>query len=428
MSELPRLVHEGVLDAATAERVRAHYGEEPDARGSVPLFAVLGAALVGLGIVLLVAHNWEALSRGERVGLSLALLVGAQGLAGYALLRRSSSVPWTEGAALFLVLACGATLGLLDQTYQVPGSLRGFLTRWLLLVLPLPLLFLARGAAALYLAGATAWLVASLVEERSIRAWWGWLAGATPLLVVLVRRGGSALRDAFLGWVAVPSVGVGLVLGFRIESVTGIALLAASVLGAIYACGAGVGERQTEPPWFTTPARVLAALAIAGIALQLGGVTPWEAWLRAEPLELPGLGWIDSVGAVTVGVACAAVAGWGALGPLRPAWPRALLAAFPALVALGMLAVRASHSPWAGTIVANAYGLALGVGITLLGMRERQTGLANAGLFFLAWLVINRFVDFELSYTVRGLSFIAIGVCFLLLNLRLRRTRRRGGA
>ena len=62
--ELPRLVAQGVLTPDTETRLRAHYGplEAPrPARLAVIVFGVLGALLIGAGVILVLAHNWEDL-------------------------------------------------------------------------------------------------------------------------------------------------------------------------------------------------------------------------------------------------------------------------------------------------------------------------------------------------------------------------------
>jgi len=67
--ELPQLVEQGVLTSDAAERLRGHYGEaEPlrPARLAVVVFGVFGALLIGAGIILMLAHNWEELSRPVR--------------------------------------------------------------------------------------------------------------------------------------------------------------------------------------------------------------------------------------------------------------------------------------------------------------------------------------------------------------------------
>ena len=60
--ELPGLVAQGVLTSEAEARLRAHYGPaEParPARLAVIIFSVLGALLIGAGIILLLGHNWD---------------------------------------------------------------------------------------------------------------------------------------------------------------------------------------------------------------------------------------------------------------------------------------------------------------------------------------------------------------------------------
>lgn len=45
------------------------------------LFGILGAVLIGGGIILLLAHNWEQLGRPARVAVAFAPLVLSQALA-----------------------------------------------------------------------------------------------------------------------------------------------------------------------------------------------------------------------------------------------------------------------------------------------------------------------------------------------------------
>ena len=69
------------------------------------VFGVLGAILVGLGMVLIIAHNWDDLSRMTKTGLAFLPLLLGQGLCGYVLLRKQDSVAWRESATAFLFFA-----------------------------------------------------------------------------------------------------------------------------------------------------------------------------------------------------------------------------------------------------------------------------------------------------------------------------------
>src|SRR5262245_9253828 len=90
LGDLPGLVA-GVIDQAAAGRLRRHFdvAEGRGARVAVVVFGGLGAVLIGGRLLLLLAHNWDELSRTMLAGLTLGLLLAAQGLAGWTLLARS---------------------------------------------------------------------------------------------------------------------------------------------------------------------------------------------------------------------------------------------------------------------------------------------------------------------------------------------------
>ena len=67
-----------MIDSTAAERIRAHYGEPAafsSSRLAVAIFAVFGALLIGSGVILLLAHNWEHLGRGARAAISMTPLL-----------------------------------------------------------------------------------------------------------------------------------------------------------------------------------------------------------------------------------------------------------------------------------------------------------------------------------------------------------------
>ncbi len=69
LAELPGLVSDGVLDEESADRLRKRYPEPSSLSGSrlaVIVCAVFGALLIGSGVILLLAHNWEHLGRPAR--------------------------------------------------------------------------------------------------------------------------------------------------------------------------------------------------------------------------------------------------------------------------------------------------------------------------------------------------------------------------
>src|SRR3989338_7494305 len=128
--ELPELITRGILTQEAADKMRQYYGEVKSIGKMTVMLIILGtigALLIGLGIILLLAHNWEQLSRLTRAVLSLAPLAIGQALALWVLWKRPQSGAFKEGSATFLSLMVGASIALINQTYNIPGDTGTFI-------------------------------------------------------------------------------------------------------------------------------------------------------------------------------------------------------------------------------------------------------------------------------------------------------------
>jgi uncharacterized membrane protein len=420
LGELPGLVTGGVIDQAAAERLRHHFEphvrEEGGRRIAVVVFGGLGAALVGGGIVLLLAHNWDELSRTMRAGLTLGLLLLAQGLAGWALLARPRSIAWAESTAAFLTLAVGASIALVSQTYHLGGDYRTFLLTWCLLALPLAFLFESR------LTAAIVWVLAFLriwgtTWGPSDDPWFWALAAAGGLYFVLAAK--RAERDWRLPMLAGVAAAV-LVLGGTASVATGRHLLPViylgGLLGFLYAAGTPAADREATG-WM----RVLRGMAVPAIALcALVGTYDfvWEHGAQGHDWT-----WHTSV---LVAAALGLIALVRAVRHLRESrWSEALFAAAPVPATLGVAAAVAGHVPMA-MVVFNGYLAALGLATLARGLGEARLGATNLGLVLLTTLATARFFDVDLSFVARGIGFILVGLAFLAVNVYL--VRKRGEA
>jgi hypothetical protein len=119
-SQLPELVASGVISSEDARAIDGYYEhDQPRGNFAFVILAALGSALVAAGIILLIAHNWDDLSRATRTGVAFLPLLIAQALVVFTLMRRNESRPWREAAAIFDVAAVATAISLISQTYQV---------------------------------------------------------------------------------------------------------------------------------------------------------------------------------------------------------------------------------------------------------------------------------------------------------------------
>jgi uncharacterized membrane protein len=422
-AQLPTLVSAGVLAPDVAERLRQHYGAvegQTGRRWAVVLCTLLGAVFIGGGVLLVLAHNWEALSRPVRAALALALLLSAQALAGWVLWRRPTSTAWREGAGTWLTLAVGASLALVAQTYHLGGSLGAFMLTWVLLGLPVAYLLQATVPALLYIGGITLW--ASTVQRHSWQAlgYWPLLLAVLPYLWLVARTNHYHARPVLICWLLGFTLPLGLGLSVhRVLHGPALWLLMYSALaGVMYHLGRRWwAEALTawQRPWQT-----LGGMGLLGLALAFSFVTLWDILLRETwwrpPAETPWPAWLAQ-GMVLVWPV-AAVALW--LESLRRRDTLAIvLGAIPVVILSGYVLMAGSQTSLWSALLCNVYLLVLGVSLLATGLRGQRLGTVNVGMLVIATLILCRFFDADLSFVARGVAFIVLGLGFLMTNVLL---------
>src|ERR1700741_4922259 len=127
--ELEVLEKEGIITPETALNIRNYYKNKSDNPHNrlFTVFAVLGAILVGLGIILIIAHNWDELSRPVKVFFAFLPLVAGQLFCAFSLVKKPDSNGWKDGSSAFLFFGVGASISLVSQIYNIHGDLSKFL-------------------------------------------------------------------------------------------------------------------------------------------------------------------------------------------------------------------------------------------------------------------------------------------------------------
>lgn len=348
---------EGLVDAATAERLSARYAA-PGGRLSwgILLAGVFGAFLVGLGLAALVAANWNDFGRAARTALAFAPVAacGAAALLFAAKGKTSAAMMEPMGLVWFAAVAAGATI--VAQTYQIGDSAEGLLL--FIALLALPVLFATRPRVA-----TVVWTVFAIV--------WACV------------RGDEGERSATLAWGA-----------------TGGILLVSAAAWTWAARCRGEGA-------LTSSCRAAMGLAWAvGLPLVAVCTVPWRDW--------DDWYWMLFFAAALLAMALGRAtrhAAWSVAGTLA-----AIGAAVPT-VASGI--VDGPDSLF--------YCLSLGYALFLAvcGVRRRSLWRVNAGALLAAWLVVGKFCESDVSFTVKGVALIAAGVALWALNFWMVRKKKR---
>ncbi len=416
--ELPALLNDGVVNAETAEKLRAYYGEIKEGgkgRFVLILFGALGALLIGSGIILLLAHNWDELSRAARTVLSFVPLLIGQALAGWTLARKNESVAWREGAATFLMLAIGASISLIGQTYHISGDLGKFLLTWMLLSMPLVYLLGATAPAILYLWGITAWAGVRQYEAGHALFFWPLAALVIPHFWQTVKENRYGIRAVWLAWGI--SLSLCVATGIVLEgALAGLWIVVYSGLFAVlFLVGSSYfGESSTL---WQRPFQTFGAAGIAVLALLFTYKWPWEKIGWANYRTGAAFHAVAAIFDYVLAAALVLVTLYFLFGQMHH-WQIStlLFGVVPIISIIGYVFTASSTNEAFALILFNLYLFALGLITTITGIRNSQLGSVNAGMLILAALIVARFFDSDLGFVIRGLAFILVGIGFLLTN------------
>jgi uncharacterized membrane protein len=424
--QLPVLVKDGVLSDAYAQALRDHYGEVKANSGrmvALTICSVLGALLIGAGIILLLGHNWADLSRPVRTVLAILPLVAAQSAGAWCLVKGKDSAAWRESVSTIIMLMIGSSVALIGQTYHIPGNLTQFLFVWMVLSLPLMYLFRAVIPCLMYLAGIIGWAGSSQHDGGHGLLFWVLYAGSVPHIWLTMRKDRFSIPSGILGWgFCLQAAWIGVALERVVPGLWIIVYM--GLFATLYLAGAYWFD--DAPSGWQKPMQLVGAAGIAILTLMLTYEWAWDdvGWRCRH------YGYHYHQGAVWVDFLLAALTPIAALTLLATAVRRGELwrvsfgvAAIVGVIGFAIAAIVATETPC--MLLCNAYAFGLGITTIIYGIRYGRIGTVNGGMGILSALLILRFFDGEFSFLARGCAFIVLGIGFLSTNVVLARRFRR---
>src|SRR6266571_422126 len=152
---------QGLVDSGVAEQLTALAAERERERGWLSLGGVLGrlgAAVTILGVILLIAANWQQIGAGVKIVGFLLLLGGTHGAG---LWIQATGRPYPHFAEALHFLGAGLFLGglaLVGQIYHLPANPPRAMLVWLVAIAPLAVLLRSPAISGLGILAAWLWL------------------------------------------------------------------------------------------------------------------------------------------------------------------------------------------------------------------------------------------------------------------------------
>ena len=384
--EVEEWQRDGTISAEQGRAILARYPDEsPDyeeARKRQALvvgLSILGAVLVGLGVITFFAANWDDISRSVKLGALIVGVLLSYG-AGFLLWQR---LGYTAVGIALILLGCiiyGAGLHLIGQIYHIPVDHPNLTAFWFLGVVPLayvtrsmPVMFLT---IVLFLVAAgfrlPHWLDDVNYADSMVFAAVVYLA-----LAALIYAIGKA-KGLFDGWERTGGLfrAIGLIVGFG-------ALYLLTFHDLIEDAGTNGGANYRY--WLLTYGASVVAVAMLATL----------EWWRAR----------RGVGSVVEALEIATVV--------------LLLAASQVLVRVSV--------DWDPLypIVLNALFALSALGLMISGYLQGREGRVNLALGLIALFVITRYFEYSTTLFDRSLVFVGAGVILLAGGFLLERGRRK---
>jgi uncharacterized membrane protein len=423
--ELPVLENEGVISPETAGGIQSYYAEKTAGglHWAIIAFSVLGSLLIGAGVILLFAHNWDDLSRPVRAVLSFAPVVIGSILSLIAVAKNGGAA-LRESAGIFHALAIGASIALIGQTYNVSSSATDFFLTWMLLALPLVFLLRSSGAGLIYLALVFGWSGVAQEETGQAAGFWLLILPVMGRLVYLIRTQRHSAETLLNVWGMLFTISICTGLTFE-RTVPGLWIIAYAALLS----GAGLIGMHLygEHAGWSNPPRVFGIIGIAVLAYVFTFENAWYdiGWshIRSGWRYRAWGPWLDG------GITLAFLAFW--IVSARKSFRKhstetVTLSVFPIIAILCfVLGSIGNGSDVVNALIFNAFMLFLGIMYVVMGCRNTRLRQLNGGMAILSLLLVTRFFDEDFGFMARGIVFITLGACFLTANLIMARCKKR---
>jgi uncharacterized membrane protein len=405
--ELPRWRADGIIDAAIEERLVERYGLNENTT-PVALLAVyvLGAFLIGGGVIAFVAWNWDDMSAALKVSVIVAAMLAAH-LTGYWLWRVTDRSARLGHALMVLgTLIFGADIGLLAQIFHISSNWYGGFGAWALGAFVAAALMESAPTAALAIVLGFVWSTGFMEDHATIRPFIPYLIGAASLALTWVTRSRPVGTLALLGFGLCVTVAAG-----ETADKTGA--------GVVLAC-VGVGALFLVVPMMFSGRGPLAIGPVATILGFVAFVVPtyvvsFHAVAREARLgELVHLVAAFPVfaAALLLAVRCFPGNGW-----LEHPVSTIALVSVPFIVA----GCTARNTEFWLTAISNAALVAVAATAILVSVRGLARGPFWLGTFLGGLLIVSRFFEYESELWLKAIVFIACGVTVIFLGLAFER-------
>lgn len=421
----------GLISPAQALAIRTREAEhKPGSPWGIVIFAGFGAVVLGLGVTLLFAYNWDQMHKFAKLAVVFGALAAAHATGQY-LRRRAAPHGFAEAASLLGTMLFGAGIWLVAQIYHISAHYPDAFFVWaagaLLLAWALP--SVAQGLLAAVLLAIWACAEAASFDHHL----------ALAPLWILLGTGGLAwrLRSPVLLAASAVSLAVSAGAGLSCNGSSVFPILLG--VSALYAGLAWLARGHSAFPAAQAVLRVTGLLLYFPLLFILtfreSAEDLLQCWGRNGRGVLPPTDWLPVMVLPAIALVVAGLAVRRAVALRQGNTPefRSQLAA-PLIMLVTFVSCwclwRGAHPPLDGktsgvliAMTATAILLYHSIASLWRGCRETQPGWVVGGALLMAAWVFARYVDLFDSLLARGVMFVVMGAALFAVALLYHRQK-----
>lgn len=410
--EVQSLVKNDVITEEIANQINDYYlSKETKSSSRFPLIlGVLGSILMGSGIILILAHNWDVFSRNFKTIIAFTPLVVAQIITGFSIIKNKSNT-WKEASGTLLFFTVGSCMALISQIYNIPGDLSTYLITWCLLCLPL--IYLLKSKAVILLTVVTITYYAIIVgyDFMGMHSTSPWLYLITMVLTVpsylhLLKQKVYSNFVSILNWLLPLSI-IMVTGAFLVDIEHSAILIYMLVFGLLYNIGnlKSFKNQKLRRNGYL----ILGSLGTVITLLLSSFKWIWDE-LHGDTFDMQSQDLYTIILLLLIS--------FGIVIYNYKKRRKQSIFSFYQVAFIAFMIVHSLNTSYdnLGVVVINAILFVLGLQTVYIGIKKTHFTVLNFGLIILTTLIVCRFFDTNIAFYIKGLIFLFLGLGFFITN------------
>lgn len=410
-TELGVMQSEGLIDESQAGSISDRYQLDDlatEATGKL-LMAIylIGAFLIGVGIVSFVAYHWNAMGKGLKLSIIFTAMLASH-VAGFYLWKVKDVFPKLGHSLICLgTLIFGANIGLIAQMFHIKGEWNGLFLPWAIGAIVMAYAVGSAPNAVIGLITSFIWFIGTL-DWYGDAAWWYPFAAAALF-------GGYAYyqRCKPVFTMTLVAIAISLPISMASGDGEGFGVMAGMLSVGLLFFSLGLLSRKSDDyKDFAAPAYSIGMLSTA-IVLFLNSFLDFSVDIISDaPDFFNNQPHLVASGAVVFALAIAMC--WFGFFKNRDNLAFQIIAA---IMLTSLLAVTAGCFTSDLVVFANVLFVALGCVLTWSARIFEDRRLFWSGILIIASFVIARTLEYETGLLIKSAVFIACGVALMVAGV-----------